>query len=189
MARIVDYPEVLTLAGSLGLRCVYFNTGSFAFGPGASQHIVGWLGPEDATIRPAMLANCAHVPPPFPQNLATALRATWPGVIDGEAWLMPKSHWAFELDHGNGPWLAPALTAAGIDAETLRPRTDAAAIVFQPGEASIFPLIEILLENLKQSDFAILFPKSRALLTLHHHQQLWWQVADQQLAESLKLVR
>jgi hypothetical protein len=187
VARVVDYADVLKQVERLGLRCVYYNTGALGFPADEPQHIVGWLGPVDATIRPAMLAHAQHVEPPFPQNLAAALKAKWPSVIDGEAWLMPKSHWAFELDHGNGPWLTPALTAIGVDAENLRPRTDAAAIVFQPGEAGIFPLIERLLENLKQSDFAILFPDHRTLLTIHHHQQLWWQMADVELAGRLKL--
>ena len=48
-------------------------------------------------------------------NLVKRLMTLWPAVIDGPAWVMPKSHWAFELDHGNGGWLGPALRAVGVD--------------------------------------------------------------------------
>ena len=187
MARIIDYADVLKQVETLGLRCVYYNTGALGFPAGETPHVVGWLGANDPTIRPAMAANSVHVPPPYAKNLAERLGQFWPGLIDGEAWLMPKSHWAFELDHGNGPWLAPALAAVGIDPEILRPRTTGDSIAFPPGENGLFGLVETLLANLKTSDFAVLFPGHRLLLTLHHHQQLWWQVENAEISKKLRV--
>ncbi|MDB5325511.1 MAG: hypothetical protein JWM57_1080 [Phycisphaerales bacterium] len=187
MARIVDYADVLRQVEILGLRCVYYNTGALGFPAGETPHIAGWLGPDDPTIRPEMAANSVRVPLPYPKNLAEKLGNVWPAVIDGEAWLMPKSHWAFELDHGNGPWLAPALRAVGIDPEMLRPRTTGDAIAFTPGEDGLSGLVETLLQNLNTSDFSVLFPRHRLLLTIHHHQQLWWQAAEQETAQKLQV--
>ena len=184
VARIVDYADVCKRADTLGLISAYYNTGAFTFPAGETVHIVGWVGGVDSTIRPG-LATVA-VGEPVAANLVKRLMAMWPGEIDGPAWVMPKSHWAFELDHGNGGWLGPALAAVGVDPELLRPLTDGAAIEFEPGDAAISGLLETLLTHLTASDFAILFPRHRHLVTVHHHVQLWWQTADENWVERLK---
>ncbi|HEX8325232.1 MAG TPA: hypothetical protein VF595_15120 [Tepidisphaeraceae bacterium] len=186
MARVVDYAVVLQHADTLGLRCVYYNTGAFGFAAGQTVHVVGWLGPEDASIRSDLLATTLRVPPPYPKTLAERFGQVWPDVVGGEAWVLPKSHWAFELDHGNGPWLAPALTAAGVDPDMLRGRTDGSAVAFTAGDPACLDLIQSLLTHLTTSDFAVLFPGHRHLVTIHHHQQLWWQTAETQLVEKLQ---
>lgn len=180
MARVVDYADVLRQAETLGLRCVYYNTGAFGFQADAAVHIIGWLGADDPSIRPDLLAGAVRVPPPYPRSLVERLGRVWPAVVDGEAWVMPKSHWAFELDHGNGPWLAPALRAVGVDPEPLRLRTDGSAIAFAAADPAGLAFVETLLTNLRASDYAILFPRHQVLVTVHHHQQLWWEIENDQ---------
>ena len=183
VARIVDYAEVLQQVDTLGLTSAYYNTGAFTFPAGETVHIVGWTGGTDSTIRPGLAT--VSVEEPVAANLVKRLMTLWPRVIDGPAWVMPKSHWAFELDHGNGAWLGPALAAAGIDPQLLRPRTDGAAIEFEAGDPAIGGLLETLLTHLTASDFAILFPRHRHLITVHHHVQLWWQTTDGARVEPL----
>ena len=185
MAGVIDYPDVLKQAETLGLRCVYYNTGAFGFQNREQPEVVCWMGPDDPTIRPEFAAAAVRVPEPYPTNLAERFARAWPALIVGEAWVMPKSHWAFELDHGNGPWLAPALSAAGVDPQILRGRTDGSAVAFDAGDPACPALLEVLLTHLNTSDFAVLFPKHRHLVTVHHHQQLWWQTPDTTLAQRL----
>ncbi|MGC4030752.1 MAG: hypothetical protein QM754_03235 [Tepidisphaeraceae bacterium] len=186
MPTIIDYADVLQQATTLGLQSAYYNTGAFTFPRGAAVEVFGWMGPDDASIRPEFAKLAVKVPPPHPANLAAAFSRAWPAVVNDPAWLMPKSHWAFELDHGNGPWLAPALELIGVNPEDLRPRTDGAAIAFSPGEPGLAALLTTLLSNLKTSDFAILFPNLPHLVTVHHHQQLWWQTTDLLLPDLLR---
>ena len=183
MARVIDYRDVLKQADTLGLISAYYNTGAFTFPAGETVHIVGWVGGADPTVRPGLATVTTDEP--VAANLVARLMAVWPGLIDGPAWVMPKSHWAFELDHGNGEWLTPALTAVGVDADVLRGRTDGAAIAFDGGDPAMAGLIETLLNRLTASDFAVLFPRHRHLVTIHHHVQLWWQTTDTDLAERL----
>jgi hypothetical protein len=185
VARIVDYARALAVTQTLGLRCAYYNAGAFAFGPGETVHVVGWLGPPDPTVHTGRGFVLVPTPAPYPANLAARLGRVWPDVVGGEAWVMPKAHWSFELGHGNGDWLAPALDACGVDPDALRPRTDGSAIAFDPGDPAALALIRALLTDLKASDFAVLFPAHRHLVTLHHHQQIWWQTPDADLAERL----
>ena len=183
VARVVDYADVCKQAETLGLVSAYYNTGAFTFPAGESVHIVGWVGGADSTIRPGL--TTVSVEAPVAVNLVNRLMTLWPEVIDGPAWVMPKSHWAFELDHGNGAWLGPALTAVGVDPEILRPRTDGTAIEFDPGDPATGGLLETLLTRLTASDFAVLFPRHRHLVTVHHHVQLWWQTPDAELVHRL----
>ncbi|MGN6724951.1 MAG: hypothetical protein ACTHLZ_03460 [Tepidisphaeraceae bacterium] len=184
MPRVVDYAQVLEQARQSNLLSAYYNSGSFKFPNGDSVQIVGWLGPDDPTIRPDLPAQLVRVDVPYEKHLTDKLINAWQRIA-APAWVMPKSHWAFELDHGNGRWMAPALSAIGIDPETLRHRTDGSAVAFLPGEAGLAGLVQTLLMNLVSSDFAILFPGQRHLVTIHHHKQLWWQTPDAHFAGTL----
>jgi len=174
--RVIDYAEVLKQAASDGLRCVYPNSGAFA--PAGKHEIVGWLGAADATIRADLAARAVKCPPPYPQNLAGWFRRVWE-PMNRPAWLLPKSHWAYELGHAHQDWLIDRLTSLGVNVAELAQHTDAPALAFEAGEAGVLTdLISLLLEHLKTSDYAILLPGLSVVVTLHHHQQLWWQSGD-----------
>jgi hypothetical protein len=102
---------------------------------------------------------------------------------------MPASHWAYELDFGNSNWLPNALRAIGIDPVSLQSLNNAAAIEFDTNDVSTAcRFIESLLEELTGSDFTLAFPGRSAICTLHHHKQLWWQTADSEVAEALRML-
>ena len=191
MAAIVDYATVLERMHAMGLTCVYYNGGSFGFGRGEDVKIVGWLQEPDPTIRPGLGAT-VMVPPPV-ENLGLMLSEVWQQCLPGPAWVLPKAHWSFELGHGNGPWLRETLGAIGIDPAALESRTGAAAIELpQTRDADgdfdncdLGYLAGVLVDGLKTSDFAVLFPDHRHLVTLHHHRQIWWQTADAAFAGRL----
>ncbi len=186
MAWIIDYPQVLERARELKFRCVYFNSGAFAHEDADKVRIVGWLGPADATIRLDLPATLISVPEPYEEKLADRLLSIWPIKLDGPAWLLPKSHWSFELDHGNRDWMPQLIEEIGIDPGHLLSRTNAAAIQFEVADAPLLHIaVQKLLTNLQSSDFAIIFPRHRHLVTIHHHKQIWWQTVDEKFAEML----
>lgn len=185
MPTTIDYSIVLPSLQATGLRCVYPNSGAFGPAEGAENHIVGWLSAEDETIRPDLRANLIVVPPPACRSLATLLTRAWCDRVPGPIWLMPASHWAFELQFG-GDWIPPLLANHGIDVLSLQSRPDGSAIEFQPDESDDFTLlIESLLEHLTASDFTIAFPGRAIAVMLHHHRQIWWQLSDPALARQL----
>lgn len=186
MPTIIDYPTVLATAQSLGLRCVYPNSGAFAHARGADVRIVGWLGPDDPTIRADLPATFRRFPEPYATSLANRLVEVWRAHLGGPAWVMPKAHWSYELDHGNHVWLPDALTQIGIDPRSLQALTTGAAIEFVHTDQRLFgQFVAELLEKLVGSDFAVLFPQHAHLVTVHHHKQLWWQTADVAFASIL----
>src|SRR5947209_3325205 len=141
MPRIVPYETVLPQMQAQGLRCVYHNSGAFGFAdpPGAGNvRGVGWIGPEDPTIRPAARALARQVPPPYERNLTELAARAWREFLPGPAWLMPKSHWAYELDFGSSQWMPDALRKADVDPAVLAPLNNAAAIEFTPDEEERF---------------------------------------------------
>ncbi len=96
------------------------------------------------------------------------------------------SHWAFELSDGSRPWLPALLQNIGIDPALLEGRNNAAAIEFAPLESQPFEqFLQGLLQNLRGSDFSLVFPGQQALCTVHHHQQLWWMTTDAKLHDAL----
>ena len=148
--------------------------------------IVGWLGPDDPTIRPGLPAVLWRFAPPFEPNLAAAACRFWQTQVSAQAWLLPASHWAYELDFGSADWMAEMLRGIGIDPEALRHRTNAAAIAFDLQEIdSLGASLTTLLLRLTASDFTLLCPDRRLIVTLHHHKQLWWQTDDPSLASVL----
>ncbi len=188
MPRIVDYPQVIEHATArLGFASAYFNSGAFTYPRDAAIEIVGWVGPDDPSIRVELQPALVRAPRPYEASLSRALTSAWLDHLSGDAWVMPKAHWSFELDHGNGGWLPEALRDAGVDPVSLHGLTSAAAVAFAPGEAEAFEsLAQRLLKHLVTSDFAVLFPDYRHLVTLHHHKQVWWQTPDAQLARTLR---
>jgi hypothetical protein len=184
MARIVDYQKVLEELTGQGLKCNYPNGGAFGFESGAL--VRGWIGPVDSTIRASMLAEARQVAKPFEENLAGLLTRVWEKHLPGVAWVMPGSHWSYELHHGNGKWLAELIGDMGLDDKILAARTDAAAIEFSADEREIFQrFAQTLLEKLVGSDFFIAFLGRPAVCTLHHHRQIWWMTTDNKLIEHL----
>src|SRR5208282_4610188 len=153
MPSIIDYSFVLQQLESDGLRCNYFNSGSFGFAADTTTWIRGWVGPPDDTIRPGMKHTIRTVPEPYEENLAKAAVRAWRELLPGNAWVMPASHWSFELEHGNRHWLPGLLEAIGIDSNGLSSRTNAAAVEFQAGDERLFEQISAgLLHALTGSD-------------------------------------
>ncbi|MGA2231947.1 MAG: hypothetical protein ABSH22_13705 [Tepidisphaeraceae bacterium] len=182
MPLIVDYADVLQRMSGEGFRCNYHHSGAFGFGPGAQVLIRGWIGPDDATIRPGLLPSIRRISPPFAPHLAEALLRAWQTSLRGVAWLMPMSHWHFELHDGSRDWLPDRLEEIGVDPAALRDRADGSALQFALDESpALSTVIIALLENLKVSDFQLAFPGRPALCMIHHHTQLWWQTTDAKL--------
>jgi hypothetical protein len=177
MPNVIDYKTVLERLTAQGLRCNYFNGGSFGFV--SEAHVRGWVGPADSTVNPAMRDAVRNVPEPYERNLAAAAARAWRQCLPGEVWVMPAAHWAYELGDASGDWLPMAIEALGLNVESLRGRTDAAAIEFSLIESAEFEaFVRRLLERLGQSDFTLAFPGRKTVCTVHHHKQLWWVSAD-----------
>jgi hypothetical protein len=191
MPWIVDYSLVLDQMRTQGLRSLYHNSGSFGFAETQPLHTVGWIGPPDETIRPEVRAAMRSVPEPYALNLAELATWMWQKHLPGRVWLMPMSHWGYELEFGSRDWLPAVLENAGVDPGLLKARNTGDAIEFSAAEALGFEhVLQRLLDMLLGSDFMIAFPGRAVLCTLHHHQQLWWSTPDAALAGTLKtLVR
>jgi hypothetical protein len=184
---VIDHPVVLDRLTAEGLRSLYHNSGAFGFPPSEALHARGWLGPDDPTIRPAALAVTRQVAEPHAATLARLARRAWLEHLGpGDVWVMPMSHWAYELDFGGRAWLPDALRAIDIDPATLEPRNDGAALAFAPAEAGAFEgFVRALLDGLTMSDFALSFPGHGTRCTVHHHRQLWWQTRSDRVAAAL----
>jgi len=184
--RIIDYAVVLDRLTRQGFRSLYYNSGAFGFAEDVQVHIVGWIGPEDPSIRESMRPLLHPVPPPYPHNLAQLIITVWQG-FGASTWLMPKSHWAYELDFGNADWLPPLLRELQLDPSSLAKLTNASAIEFALDEQELVrDSLQSIFTNLRGSDFALIFPGHPVVCTLHHHQQVWWQTTDEGLAKMLR---
>ena len=196
MPQIVDYPIVAQRLTAppvgQGLISLYHNSGAFGFAPGVAVHTFGWMGPLDPTIREEMRPRVRQVGEPYHQSLARLLVRAWQTHLPGEVWLMPKSHWHYELHFGNRELLQKLLPEIGVDPRQMADRNDGSAIAFAAGDGEIFErAARSLVEGLRFSDFLLAFPGRAALCTIHHHEQLWWQVADDDdaLAAALESVK
>lgn len=186
MPWIIDYQIVLEQMREQRFKSLYYNSGAFGFPDAASTRVVGWVGPPDNTIRPAALPFARPVDPPYEENLAALLVRAWLDQLSGRVWVMPASHWAYELEFGSRDWMPALLEAVGIDPGLLHSRNDAAAIEFSPDESDSFRyLVTRLLEMLLGSDFCLAFPGRPALATVHHHKQIWWTTTQGCLVEAL----
>lgn len=184
---IVDYEQVLSQMKGQGLRCLYYNSGAFGFADGAAVHSLGWIGPEDSSLRPSARELAVQVDSPHEATLSELTVRAWQDDLPGKVWLMPKSHWAYELDFGSRDWMPSVLERAGIDPGLLQSRTNAAAIEFNLDELNSFKhVIEGLLRMLLGSDFALAFPGRQVVCTIHHHKQVWWQSTDAPFIDRLR---
>jgi hypothetical protein len=191
MPRIVEFSQVRDRMIGSGFVSLYHNSGTFGFPREAEVKMLGWIGPADGTIRPEMRPHVRQILPPHTANLAAMLvRAR--KFLPREAWLMPKSHWHFELHDGHPELLEALLPEIGVDAALLRDRNDGSAIAFGVGEGDVLRrAIERLLDGMRQSDFLLAFPDAadagtRAVCTVHHHRQLWWQTTSSDLIRQLE---
>lgn len=187
MPTIIDYPQVLATLEGQGLVCNYHNSGAFGFPRETSTHIAAFIGPEDATIRPAAMGFIRHITAPYEAHLASHARRFWEECIGQTVWLMPISHWAYELDFGSASWLPSALQSIGIDPQRLHPRNNGSAIAFSAGEGPALRAILIsLLTHVAASDFTLAFPENGQIVcTVHHHKQMWWVCRDGSYVEQL----
>jgi hypothetical protein len=185
----VDFERVRERMISEGFKSLYHNSGAFGFARGTDVHYSGWIGPPDASIREEMRPHLRHVPPPYEANLARAAGGVWTSRLPGVAWVMPMSHWSYELEFGNTEWMPAALDAIGVDGGELSHRANGSAVEFDVRECSAMEsLVAALLANLRTSDFMLAFPGRPALCTVHHHKQLWWQTTDPALHAALMTV-
>jgi hypothetical protein len=178
---IIDYAVVLARLTEGGLRCNYPNSGAFGFAPAAEVLVRGWIAGPDSSIKPE-LARAAQIV----ANPAEAAARAWQAVLAGPVWIMPASHWHFELHDGSRDWLAGVLGEIGVDAKTLENRADGSAIESGAQEVPAFTrLLAALLENLRVSDFTLAFPGRPVICLAHHHKQLWWTSTDAKLLEQV----
>ncbi len=181
MPRIIDYPIVLEQLQSRGFKCNYHNSGAFGFASGEIKAL-GWIGPDDPTIRPQIRPLTRPILRPYEATLARLCTQVWLNHLPGPVWLMPMSHWAYELAYGSHDWMPALIQQIHLDPADLENRNNGSAIEFSPDEA---PLLETavhnLLENLMGSDFMLVFENCPVLCTVHHHKQLWWQTTDANL--------
>ena len=186
MPRIIEYPFALQHFQNQGLVCNYFNGGAFGFARGLDVHILGWIAADDPTIRPQLRPHIRLVTPPVEENMARAASAVWQKECPGPAWIMPLSHWAFELDFGSKNWLPNLIESVGVESKSLASRSDASPIEFDQDEHfQLLEFVRVLLENLTASDFMLAFPSHPLLCTIHHHKQLWWTSSDNSLIQRI----
>jgi hypothetical protein len=179
---IVDYEFVMNRLVADGLKCNYPNGGSFGFPDDIETWVRGWIGPPDPSIRQGMRQFVRGVAEPYEDRLTAMAISAWETILPGVVWVMPGSHWSFEMDHGNRGWLPGLLQKVGVDGRSLTARTNAAAIEFPSKEEGTFRvLLSGLLGGLTSSDFTLAFPGRLVTGLVHHHKQLWWVAADQAL--------
>jgi hypothetical protein len=187
MPKIIDYTIVLERMQREGFRSLYHNSGAFGFVDEAGVESVGWIGGADETLKPAARLLARQVGEPIEENLTALATCAWREYLAGPVWVMPKSHWAYELEFGSREWMSTLLGKIGIEAALLSIRNNAAAIEFAVDETEQFHLfLEQLLTMLEGSDFFLAFPVRRTICTVHNHKQLWWTTADELVCRHLK---
>jgi hypothetical protein len=187
--RIIDYSEVLSRLTELGYRSLYHNSGAFGFAPGVATTSRGWIGPPDASIRESVRPIVRQAPEPFDSALTQGLIRIWTETIPGTVWLMPKSHWAYELDFGHRDWLPRALQEIGIDPALLAPMNNGSAIEFNTTDKTAFArIVKQLLNQLVSSDFQLVFLDDSTICTIHTRLQLWWTTTNEQVSKQLDRV-
>jgi hypothetical protein len=179
MPRVIDYAETAARLRSRGLVSLYHNSGAWGFPPDAPVRTLGLVTSDDPSIRESARALTRRTT--IAESAIPLLR-----VIDhlaDEAWLMPKSHWHYELHFGNRELLQRLLPTIGVDPALLRDRNDGSAIAFEAAEAKkqLPGVVAELLPSLRGSDFMLAWPDAQTLCTIHHHAQLWWQTTDPQV--------
>ena len=189
MPRIIDYPHVVEQMAVDGLVSLYPNSGAFGFPPGAATRAVGWVGADDPSIRPEARALTRPVAPPCESTLAAMGARAWKELLAGDVWVLPKSHWAYELQFGSHEWMPGLLREVGVDPQVLETRHDGTALAFDSGETAAFErLVAGLLGRLLGSDYMLAWLGRPALCTVHHHKQLWWTTTDAGVYEGLERI-
>jgi hypothetical protein len=184
--RIIEYQIALQRLEHQGLVCNYFNGGAFGFPKGVDVSVLGWIAADDPTIRPQLRPHIRQIPAPQEQNMAQAAVEAWLAEFPDPAWIMPLSHWAFELDFGSKNWLPNSIKSIGLDPALLASRSDASPIEFQLSDKPLLlNFIQTILQNLASSDFMLAFPSQAVLCTIHHHKQLWWTSSDKAIIERI----
>jgi hypothetical protein len=187
MPWIIDYDTVVEQMRKQKLKCNYYNSGAFGFADPVGVKHLGWIGPDDSSIRPAAREFARAVPPPYEANLADRLTRAWLAHFPGRVWAMPMSHWAYELDYGSRDWMPALIEHIDLDPGLLQGRNNAAAIEFSVDEAHhLKHFAQRLLEMLMSSDFMLAFVGQPTLCTLHHHKQLWWSTKDDAVLTALE---
>ena len=185
MTAIIPYSNVLIAMSSIGAICNYHNSGSFGLS-GDNVQTVGWLTDDDPTIRPEMRQHSRLF---SRDELIPRLLQIWQKHLPGPIWIMPASHWAFELNYGNADWLPQRLSEIGIDPSLLRDRNDGSAIAFDWTERNaVTDLTADLLTRSTASDFTATWPTHATVAMLHHHRQIWWRTMELELADDLRLI-
>src|SRR5437763_14196466 len=128
MPKVVEYHEVLRQMQTQEFVKLYRNSGAFGFAPDAKPQAAGWIGPDDPTLRPEAVSIVQKFSQPYEKNLTRVLLRAWRWHFPGTIWLMPMSHWAYELDFASRQWLPNVLREIGIDPTSLETRNNAAAI-------------------------------------------------------------
>jgi hypothetical protein len=186
MPNIVDYAVVLDRLTKQGLRSLYFNSGAFGFPTDVATVSRGWIGAPDSSIRESARPMVRQVPSPFVFSLSNAMIAIWKDRLLGPAWVMPKSHWAYELEFGHREWLPERLKQMGVNPADLAPLNNAAAIEFLPADEKWFDwFVRELLGHLATSDFQLVFPGFSTICTIHTRCQLWWTTTDLSVVDDL----
>ena len=186
MPQIIDYSVVSETLLGAGFESLYHNSGAFGFPRAVPTHSVGWIGADDPTLREAARPLTRRVAAPYEATLAALATRAWRDILPGPLWLMPKSHWAYELDFGSREWLAGTLERIGIDPRALEGRNDGSAIEHGEADAASFAsMLEDLLTRLRGSDFAFVVPGRPVVCTVHHHAQLWWTTTDAAVVRAL----
>jgi hypothetical protein len=190
MPRIIDYPRVVEQMTVDGRVSLYPNSGAFGFAPGVVSRAVGWVGEDDdPSIRPEARGLIRPVAAPYETTLAAMAARAWRDLLAGDVWVLPKSHWAYELQFGSYEWMPGLLREVGVDARVLEARHDGTALAFDAGETAAFErLVAGLLRRLLGSDFMLAWPGRPALCTVHHHKQLWWTTTAEPVYAGLERI-
>src|SRR5438046_8280299 len=101
VSSVIEYQIALQQLQKQGLVCNYFNGGAFGFAKDVDVSTLGWISDDDLTIKPQWRPFLRKFPPPAEESLAKAAVAAWTQELPSAAWIMPLSHWAFELDFGS----------------------------------------------------------------------------------------
>jgi hypothetical protein len=187
LPRIVDYETVVERLKAQGMKALYYNSGTFGFMDEAGTKVVGWIGEEDATLRPAAREVAIRVAAPYAETMARRVREIWEKHGGGDIWFTPGSHWAFELEDGGKEYMPELLRSVGIDPELLRGVNRAPAISFELGEAEMFEgfLLGVLQKG-RYTDYGIVWPGQSLVGLVHHHGQIWWRTMEEAWVERLK---
>ncbi len=189
MPIVIDYPTVLHQLTGDGLRCLYHNSGAFGFPADAAAHSRGWMGPLDSSIRESARPMVRQIPPPFETNLSNLFIIAWKETSPGPVWILPRSHWAYELQFGSQAWMPAALERIGIDPAMLTDFNNGSALEFAAGERELLrSFVCELLTRLVGSDFQAVFACRKTVCTIHSRGQLWWTTIDPVVLDRLDVL-